>query len=85
MLFDNHGYQRSHLIIRLKVGITLVLDCVEKKFSNCIAFGGSKLSILNQLSFCQMKIKLLLIVEKIKRIKSKKELLEKLVNTKLRI
>jgi hypothetical protein len=25
-----------------KGGITLVFDCVEKKFSSCVAFGGSR-------------------------------------------
>jgi len=57
MPFDDHGHQRSHLIIQLNVGLTLVFDCVEKKFSSCVAFGGSKLSIQNQSLFCQLKIK----------------------------
>jgi len=57
MPFDDHGHQRIHLIIRRNVELTLVFDCVEKKFSSCVAFGGSKLSIQNQSLFCQLKIK----------------------------
>lgn len=84
MLFNDRSHQRSHLIVRRNVGLTLILDCVEKKFSNCVAFGGS-IKVYKFILYLSTGIfKSLLIAGKTRKKENKKEPPEKLVNIGLK-